>query len=197
MKIIVATGNTHKVEEFSKIVTTDSISLLAADRTLDVIEDGDTFSQNSFLKAKAYFDEFKTPVLSDDSGLLVKALPEELGIHTARFGGENLTSTQRNDLLLKRLNELGDKSDRSAMFVAVLCLYVTDQEVFFFEGKVEGQIGIKPQGIEGFGYDPIFFPNAFEGKKSMAEVNDWKNSNSHRAQAFKYLEQFLIKSGRA
>lgn len=190
MKVTLASGNAHKAEEFSSLFPSDVIQVTAASQKIEVVEDGDTYRENALKKAQAYYEEFKVPVMSDDSGLNVLALPEELGIHTARFGGEGLSSSERNELLLKRLSELNEE-ERTAHFVCVLCFYLSPEEIFFFEGRLNGKISDSQQGDQGFGYDPVFLPEKAPEGKTLAEVPDWKEKNSHRALACQAAIKFF------
>ncbi len=189
--MLLATGNAHKAEEFSELFDSEIISISAAPEKLEVVEDGTTFNENALKKAEAYYEKFGVPVMSDDSGLIVDALPGELGIHTARFGGDGLTATQRNEILLDRMKDVPE-DDRGAYFVCVLCFYLSDKEVFFFEGRMKGKISYSLEGEQGFGYDPLFIPeNADVEGRSVATMPEWKNTNSHRAVACRHAQKFF------
>jgi XTP/dITP diphosphohydrolase len=187
---LLATGNAHKADEFSELFPGNVIEVTSAPEKVEVVEDGLTFSENALKKARAYYQKFKKPVMADDSGLNVLALPDELGIHTARFGGEGLTSQQRNELLIERLKDKSE-GERSATFVCVLCFYFSEEEVFFFEGRLGGSIASLETGAEGFGYDPVFIPEKVEGDESLAQLSDWKQKNSHRALACQSALKFF------
>jgi XTP/dITP diphosphohydrolase len=188
--VVLASGNQHKIEELSNYLQQLGIQVHAPKKQIEVIEDGISFEQNSYKKAYAYFQQEQTPVLSDDSGLVVNALPNELGIHSKRFGGEELDARGKNQLLIEKLKDVeGDK--RNAYFVCQLCLMMNPEEVYFFEGRVKGHIGEEILGDKGFGYDPVFMPEAFEIKRSMAQEAEWKQDNSHRANALAQLVKFL------
>lgn len=176
---LLASGNAHKAEEFKELFS-DTLTIQAAPKTLEVDETGKTFVENAYLKAKAYFETYKVPTLADDSGLVVDALPNILGVQSARFAPELPSYT---DKCLK-LIELLEGKDRKAYFVCVLCFYLSPDEVYFFEGRVHGIIGNELKGEKGFGYDPIFIPERKEDDgKSLAELPEWKNEFSHRAKA--------------
>ena len=183
---ILASSNSHKAQEFSEFFSKELVSIVAAPSKIEVAESGSTFQQNAYLKARAYYEKFKTPTLADDSGLEVSALPDELGVYSARFGGANLNDRERAVLLLDKLK---DKRDRSARFVCFLCLHFAPDEVFFFEGKLEGSVAPFHRGEHGFGYDPVFFPEGQQ--KTLAEMPEWKKSHSHRAVAVQLAQQFL------
>ena len=123
IQFYLASSNSHKAQEFNILFKPDLIKVFPAPSSMEVDESGTTFMQNSFLKAKAYFDKFKSPVLADDSGLCVDALPDELGVKTARYGGENLTAKERYELLLKSMQGVSLEK-RGAYFVCYLCFYL-------------------------------------------------------------------------
>ena len=185
---ILASSNAHKAEEF-KVLFKGLISVEPAPQSLDVDESGSTFTENAYLKAKAYFDKFAVPALADDSGLVVEALPELLGVQSARFAPELSSYVDKCQKLIELLKL---KENRSAYFVCVLCFYLSAEEVYFFEGRVQGRIGNELKGDHGFGYDPIFIPDRKEQDgKSLAELPDWKNEFSHRARASQSALQFF------
>ncbi|MBC7537200.1 MAG: non-canonical purine NTP pyrophosphatase [Bacteriovorax sp.] len=188
IELILASSNTHKAEEFSELFDSKIVIVRPATKKLDVVEDGLSYFENALLKAQAYYKEFKTPVLADDSGLNVQALSEELGIHSARFGGDGLTDKERALLLLKKME---GKSDREAYFTCVLCVYLNEKEIFYFEGRMNGQVGYTYRGEGGFGYDPAFIPTDGGGELTVAELSEWKNKNSHRAMATGLAQKFF------
>lgn len=189
---LLASGNKKKAKEFELLFQNSNLQIVPAEKTLEVDETGSDFTQNAFLKAEAYFKAFKHPVMADDSGLVVEALPGELGVHSARFGGLNLTDRERCELLLKKMS---DKENRNAYFVCYLCFYLSPQEVYFFEGRLAGKVGNEMRGEGGFGYDPLFIPKTeqkFQGEEaSLAAIPDWKKEFSHRAQAVKEALKFF------
>ncbi len=188
MEFVLASGNAHKAEEFSELFDKNILKVVAASSKLEVDETGSTYNENAFLKAKAYYDQFKVPVLADDSGLNVAALPEELGIYSARFGGDGLTDKDRALLLLEKLKGI---EKREAFFTCVLCFYISPQEIFFFEGRLNGFIGQNYIGDHGFGYDPIFHGLGEFEARTVAEVPEWKHKNSHRFHACKMAQKFF------
>ena len=187
MEFILASGNQHKAEEFSTLFNEKILKISAASKKIEVIEDGKTFNANALKKAEAYYKEFKTPVVSDDSGLCVMSLPDELGIHTARYGGDGLSDKERAELLIR---EMKNAEDRSAYFVCVLCFYLSPEEIYFFEGRVMGDVSTDYRGDKGFGYDPVFVPEALDGE-TLAENPVWKEENSHRAKACQQAQKFF------
>lgn len=190
MKFILASTNEHKAEEFNELFDKNVIEVNAASDKFEVEENGKTFAENAFIKAKAYYDKYKVPVMSDDSGLCVKALPNDLGIYTARFGGPGLSAKERALLLIDRMKDVTGE-ERSAYFVCVLCFYINPDEVFFFEGRVDGHVGHEYKGEFGFGYDPVFHPAGEHEHSTLAMVPEWKSLNSHRSVACRLAQKFF------
>lgn len=189
IELILASGNVHKAEEFNDLFDPKLISVKAAPEKIDVVEDGTSYFENALLKARAYYEKFKVPVIADDSGLNVAALPEELGIHSARFGGDGLKDRDRAELLLKKMDGV---STREAFFSCVLCVYFNEKEIFYFEGRMAGMIAYSYRGSTGFGYDPVFIPTEkSEEGLTVAELHEWKQKNSHRAIAVGFAQKFL------
>ena len=188
MNLLLASGNLHKAEEFRELFDKNLLKVEAASKKIEVVEDGESFQENAFKKAEAYYKEFKSPILSDDSGLIVEALPGELGVKTARYGGEGLSDVERYEYLLKNIEKA---ENRKAYFVCVLCCYLNPEEVFFFEGRCFGEISKEALGQNGFGYDPVFIPEHANVEGSFAQNLEWKMKNSHRAKAVKIAQQFF------
>lgn len=191
MEFILASTNAHKAEELNELLNAGGLTIVSALDKMEVIEDGNTFQENALIKAKAYYDKYKKPTVSDDSGLVVPSMPDILGIYSARFAPECESYQEKN---LKLIEMMKDKTgdDRKAYFVCYLCFYLSPEEVYFFEGRVHGEIGHAPQGKDGFGYDPIFLPDGQMGK-SLAEVSEWKMKNSHRAKSCQEAVNFFRK----
>lgn len=190
--LMMATNNKNKVLELNQLFSNSTINVYLPENGEDVEETGKTYRDNAYLKAKAYYDKFKRPVMADDSGVSVAALPSELGLYSARFGGPGLTPIDRCHLLLEKLKDVPDDK-RSAKFICTLCVILNDHETYFFEGEVKGKIGYEMKGENGFGYDPLFLPEELDYKKSLAEVPDWKKENSHRSRASQKVIQFFEK----
>lgn len=191
MNLILATSNQHKAEEFAELCEGTNVVISPAPSKIDVVEDGETFMENALKKAEAYYNQHKKPVLSDDSGLVVEALPDLLGIHTARFGGDGLSDRERAELLIEKMKEHEGEKERKAHFVCVLCCYVSPEEIFFFEGRLHGHVGPGYGGEHGFGYDPVFIPEQGTPHQTLAMQPEFKQKNSHRAKAMASLLTFF------
>ncbi|NBK97510.1 MAG: RdgB/HAM1 family non-canonical purine NTP pyrophosphatase [Erysipelotrichia bacterium] len=185
-KILIATKNKHKVEEFKAMLTPlqyEVISLLNIDRDFAIEETGTTFEENAYIKAKAIYDALHMEVISDDSGICINHLNGAPGVYSARFLGEDTSYEYKNNYILKELKEA---QDRGAQYVCSICHFKKDGTHEIFTGKCEGEIAYEPLGSHGFGYDPIFYYPPF--KTTLANVSEAeKNSISHRAIALKML----------
>ncbi len=189
-EIILASSNAHKVSEMKELFISKDFNIIGAPDKLEVVEDGKSFFENALLKAKAYSKKYKRPAVADDSGLCVQALPDKLGLQTARYGGDGLSDRERWELLLEEMKTVPE-NERKAYFCCVLCFYFSDSEVYYFEGRVQGVIAREGrEGAGGFGYDPVFLPEELEGK-SLAEDTKWKMENSHRSKAFEHANRFF------
>ena len=153
-------------------------------------ETGSTFEENAELKAKSACESTGFPAIADDSGLVVDALDGRPGVLSARYAGEGATDEEKINKLLAEMLATGT-SDRSAHFECVICCYFPNGEKVFAHGRCDGTIGYAPRGVNGFGYDPIFF---VEGNKTFAELSDnQKDVMSHRRKALKDLTVQLRK----
>ena len=190
---LIATNNAHKVEEFKRILLPLGINVISAKEAGvdlgDVVEDGTTFAENAKIKALSAFRKSGLPSIADDSGLCVDALSGAPGIYSARFGGEDIPQTHRNQLLLDKLLETGSDS-RSARFVSSICLVLSEDDIISVEGVCEGTIADKPMGDGGFGYDPLFI---YEDGRCFGEITgDEKDSVSHRGRSLRALRDELL-----
>lgn len=194
--IIVATRNKGKVAEFSHAFVPFGKtvqSMFDYPDLPDVVEDGETFFDNAFKKAKTVGDALGLPVLADDSGLCVDALNGAPGVYSARYAGEHGADDDNNRKLLEELEKLrlGEDTEQPllspARFVCVLVLYdPSTGEYVKTEGTVEGWITSEPSGAGGFGYDPLFYLPDHE--KTMAELTlEEKQAVSHRGDALRQL----------
>ncbi len=182
MKIVMATKNAHKIVEMRALLEGLDIEVLSeADVGVDieVEETGETFEENSRIKAKSVMEATGLPTVADDSGLCVTALGGGPGVYSARYGGEGLTDRGRYELVLENLK---GQLDRSAQFVSVLTACFPDGTVITARGECPGLITYTPRGDGDFGYDPIFLVP--EKRKTFAEMTkEEKNSISHRGRA--------------
>lgn len=186
MKIVFASGNKHKIEEFSAILKRYIPDLEVASMKEvgifdDIVEDGTTFEENAMIKARAVA-KYGYIGVADDSGLSVDALDGAPGIYSARYAGEHGNDKKNN---LKLLDDMKNIENRDGAFVcAIACAFPSDMqnEDFVVRGECRGRILHGERGNGGFGYDPLFFVEQF-GRTYAELTPDEKNSISHRAVA--------------
>ncbi len=192
-RIVVATNNWHKLQEFQQIaaeVAPGELEFVAPEAVLGVPwqgseESGGTLEENAYLKATALFERIYQPVVADDTGFEVEALGGRPGVRSARFVG---TEAENRRAVLELLRDVPPER-RTARFRCVLC-YRDQLRTVCVEGIVEGTVALEERGEGGFGYDPIFLPRGYE--RTFGEMEPWeKNRISHRHQAILALLQFL------
>ncbi|MCI6729527.1 MAG: RdgB/HAM1 family non-canonical purine NTP pyrophosphatase [Candidatus Faecousia sp.] len=195
MKVVLASKNPHKLVEIQAILKPLDMELVLESQlgvSVDVEETGETFEENSLLKADAVMKATGLPALADDSGIAVDALGGAPGVHSARYGDDpTLDDWGRLLLLLKNTEHVPD-GERQAQFVCVITLVYPDGRVIQARGEAHGELLRQAQGTGGFGYDPIFYyPPA--GKTFACLTAEEKNRVSHRANALKVLYEKLCK----
>lgn len=193
-KIIFATGNQNKMVEIREILSgldAEILSMKDAGISLDIVEDGTTFEENAVIKAEAVAGVTDAIVLADDSGLEIDYLNKEPGVYSARYMGEDTSYEIKNQALLDRLQGV-PKEQRTARFVCAIAAVFPDGEKIVKRGTIEGYIGDKPAGENGFGYDPIFYVDEYHC--STAELTmEQKNALSHRGNALRAIRGELEK----
>ena len=196
MKIVFATNNEHKLSEVRGILgdKVEVLSLSDIGCHDDIPETGETLEENALQKAQYIYDHYHVNCFADDTGLEVEALGGAPGVHTARYASEEGHDSEANTR--KLLRELKDKDNRRARFRTAIALVEEVgkeekvQRINLFEGIVEGEITTEKRGEKGFGYDPVFKPNGYDG--TFAELGvDVKNQISHRALAVQKLVKYL------
>lgn len=188
MKILIASQNEGKLKEFRSILEPLGFEVRSAQEegyNLDhVVEDGLTFEDNALIKGRVLYEMAGVPVLADDSGLCIDALPDILGVHSARFMGYETAYDVRN----KHLLELLEDKEKEASFYSVIAYCDGDTEMCF-EGRIDGLIK-DVMGEGGFGYDPIFYPLGYDISFGTMDI-DTKNKISHRALALQKTMSYL------
>ncbi|MFB8377278.1 XTP/dITP diphosphatase [Paenibacillus taichungensis] len=198
--IIVATRNAGKVREFAHAFAPlgkEVKSMFDFPELPDVVEDGVTFAENAWKKAKTVGDALGLPVLADDSGLCVDLLDGDPGVYSARYAGEGATDAKNNAKLLEALESLKSGEDTEqpllspASFVCALVLYdPATGHKYEAEGTAKGWITAEAAGGGGFGYDPLFYVPEYE--MTMAELTlEQKQAISHRGNALRALVSSL------
>ena len=193
--VVLATNNAHKVSEITHALDFpgwEFKTLREMGVDSDPAEDADTFLGNARIKAVAAREACGgLATLADDSGLEVDALDGAPGVWSSRFAGEDATDADNNAKLLADLANVPD-DQRTARFVCTLVFIDEDGTEQVARGTVEGRIGHAEQGDGGFGYDPLFWPDVFDGACTLAEVPQArKNEVSHRGNALRQLRSQL------
>lgn len=189
MEIVIASHNLHKVREFREMLkplkNLDVLSLVDfADYQLPE-ETGKSFEENAIIKAAHAASTLNKWVLADDSGLVVPSLGGKPGVFSQRYAGEDATDAENRQKLLKEMSHL-EEENRQAYFECCLVLANPQGVVKKTTGTVEGRIGVKEAGRNGFGYDPIFIKNDYT--KTFAQLDEaTKNKISHRRKAFEKM----------
>ncbi|MCQ2742513.1 MAG: RdgB/HAM1 family non-canonical purine NTP pyrophosphatase [Bacilli bacterium] len=191
-KIVLATNNAHKVQEFQKILSPLGYEVVTP-KSLGVFSDpeetGKDYKENAYIKAKGVADKVDLPVISDDSGFEVNYLNGFPGIYSARFCEENGGDYRVAGSILSK--KIPDGETRDAAFRCIIC-YLENKDAVpqYFEGLVPGRILKEAAGEGGFGYDPWFHCNEID--KDFGLVDEaTKNEYSHRGKASKKLVEYL------
>lgn len=184
MKIVLATGNKGKLEEFKKLLpNVEVIPFKDIIGEYEVIEDGDTFKANAVKKAEEIYEKINDEnviVISDDSGISVPALNNEPGIYSARYAGADANDKANNAKLISKLKE--KNIEKTKAFYTACIAIVYKNQTYTVHGWMHGQVIDKELGDKGFGYDPMFIPNGFT--ETLGELPyEVKKEFSHRSKA--------------
>lgn len=193
-KIIFATGNKDKMREIREIMADLDVEILSmkeAGIDVDIVEDGSTFEENATIKATTIAKYTDVIVLADDSGLEVDYMNKEPGVYSARWMGEDTSYDIKNQAILDKLDGV-EKEKRTARFVCAIAAALPDGNVIVSRQAMEGYIGLKAEGENGFGYDPIFYPVGFECSSAALSPEE-KNAISHRGKALRDMKNKLKK----
>ena len=193
-KFVVATKNQGKLKEIQEILAKlpfRVVSMVDEGITEDIEENGTTFEENALIKAREVHKMTGEIVMADDSGLEVDYLDGAPGVYSSRFAGENASDEDRNNKLLELLKDVAYE-DREARFVCVIAVVLPDGDEFTVRGTCEGYIGFKPEGKNGFGYDPLFYVPEFNITTAQMEPEQ-KHKISHRGKALRLMAEELKK----
>ena len=189
-KIVIASSNKYKVSEISIKIQKfydEVLSLKDFPEIGEIIENGKTIEENSFIKSRTAFHHTNIASIADDTILEVDKLNGEPGLFTARYAGQNASYEDNMAKLLQKLDGIDDDL-RTARFRTIIS-FVDGINDFYVEGVIEGKILKSKVGNNGFGYDPIFYSTEFD--LSLAEMDsDVKNQVSHRGIA---IQKFIKK----
>ena len=186
-KLYLASNNKGKIEEYKKLLSMLNCKLLLQPEELAIKEDGLTFRENAIKKATEVSKITGEFSIADDSGICIEALDGKPGIYSSRYAENDIKRIERV------LNELNGVKNRSAFFVANICVCSPNCKVILeSEAKCFGNIIFKKRGDHGFGYDPIFEESST--RLTFAEMdNNMKDLYSHRARALKKIIPNLLK----
>ncbi len=192
-RVILASRNKGKLREICAILEKFGMETVSRDDaglpTFEVEETGETFEENSFIKAKAISDITHAITIADDSGLEVDALNGAPGVYSARYAGEGCTPADNNEKLLRELQDVPE-GKRGAAFVSVITMLFPNGDKLVARGECRGRIALELCGEGGFGYDPLFIPDG--ESRSFGEMSaDEKNRISHRARSLQILEKMI------
>ena len=193
-KIIFATGNEGKMKEIRRILADPQLEILSlkdAGIHADIDENGKSFEENAMIKAEAICKMTGEIVLADDSGLEIDYLDKAPGIYSARFAGEDTSYDIKNQNLIDRLDGV-PKEKRTARFVCAIAAVLPDGKELVTRQTMEGYIGGKIAGENGFGYDPIFCVEKY-GCTTAELSEEQKNEISHRGKALRAMKEKLAK----
>jgi XTP/dITP diphosphohydrolase len=191
---VLATRNKKKVEEIGRIFAGYDVRFLTLNSfpgCPEVEEDGKTFRQNAVKKAVRAAAFTGCLAIADDSGLEVPALGGAPGVFSARYAGEGADDRKNLLKLLREMKGLEGK-DRAARFVCCIAIALPDGKAKTFTGYAKGGIGTRPRGYNGFGYDPVFYPEGADRTFAEMSVED-KDRLSHRGRALGKLYIYLKK----
>ena len=193
-KILIGTNNPGKVKEIRDLLP-KSLNVFSTKnfKIKSPSENGKSFEENSFIKAKFFSQKTKMICLSDDSGLEIDILNGKPGIHSSRWGGKNKNFNKAINKVFREIKKK-DKDWKNkkikARFICALTIYWPGGKIKKSSGKVEGYISSKKKGKNGFGYDPIFIP--LNKKKTFGEISPrLKYKSDHRYNAFKKIKKFF------
>jgi len=200
VKIIFATGNQGKIREVKEILgdQVEVLTMKEAGVDCDPEENGSTFTENAYIKARAVREKCKASgnkelidciVMADDSGLEIDAMPGELGVKSARFMGHDTSYDIKNRAILDRMKDV-PVEERGARFVCAIAAILPDGRELDTKGVMEGQIGYEISGNGGFGYDPIFYLPEYQASSADISAEE-KNRISHRGQALRQMKELL------
>ena len=193
-RIVFATGNAGKIKEIRMIMEDtgmEVVSMKDAGITADIDENGKTYEENALIKARAVAALTNDIVMADDSGLEIDYLNKEPGIYSARYAGKDTSYDIKNQMLIDRLEGVPDEK-RTARFVCAIAAVFPDGTEEVVCEAMEGRVGYKIAGANGFGYDPIFFLPEF-GMTSAEITPEQKNEVSHRGKALRSMRKVMEK----
>ena len=197
MKMIYGSSNTNKVKDIKSIIKAhgaeiEVVSLKDIGFEADIVEDGQTFEQNSEIKANAvkeFCDKNKIEydiITTDDAGLCVDCLNGEPGVYSARYAGEKASQEENLGKLLCNIEKTGD-TKRNAKFVCVLTSFLKDGTQIVSRGECNGKIAKEIKKLGGLTYSPVFIPDGYDVPMAELTAEEYEKAHNHRDKAFSQL----------
>ena len=199
MKMIYGSSNANKVKDIKSIIKAhgadiEVVSLKDIGFTGDIVEDGQTFEENSEIKAiavKEFCDKNNIQydlITTDDAGLCVDCLNGEPGVYSARYAGEHASQKENLEKLLCNIEKTGDMK-RTAKFVCVLTSFLKNGTKIVSRGECNGKIAKEIKKLGGLTYSPVFIPDGYKVPMSELSAEEYENAHNHRDKAFSQLLQ--------
>ena len=192
-EIIFFSNNKNKINEVSKILSSDLYTVLSLDDFKKIVspkEVGKTFEENAKIKSLYGFNKFNRMSFADDSGICINAMNNAPGINSKEYLKKNKDAKK---IFKEIISTSKHKNNFKAYFQTTICLTLSKNKHIFFNGKIKGRIAENIKGSNGFGYDPIFIPDGQD--QTFAEMSIIKkNQISHRSIAIKKLHKYFIKT---
>ncbi len=206
MKILYGTGNKAKVEAMKNIIKSHGFdaelyTIKDIGFNQEIIEDGETFEENSDIKANAIKNfcmenNIKDKIIiTDDAGLCVDKLNGEPGVYTGRYAGEHPTQEENINKLLNNMKQYTDIKDRSCRFVCVLTAILPNGEKIVARGECKGTIAKAPGKLGGLTYGPLFIPDGFDKPMGDMDEEEYASVHNHRDLAMNELVTKFKKLG--
>lgn len=198
MKILYATSNKGKIAELNRTIRLEGldaevITLNDIKFSEEIIENGETFEENSSIKAEAvkkFCDKNDIDyeiIVADDAGMCVDFLNGRPGVYSARYAGENATQEQILNKLLTEMKDAKEEKDRVATFVCVLSGILKDGRKIVKRGETKGSIAYKISKLGGLTYNPVFIPKGFDKTVVEMEDEEFQKVHNHRMAALEAL----------
>ena len=196
--VVAATQNEHKIREIEAITSLFDMQIISRREAgvpdIEIVEDGETFEENSYKKAYEIMKLCGKVTIADDSGLVVDCLDGAPGVYSSRFAGIDGDDEANNRKLISLVKEVPFE-ERTARFVAVITMIWPDGETLTARGEVEGNLVLEEKGPNGFGYDPLFVPVGYDITFGEFDPEE-KNKISHRGNALRKLYDLLLEKRR-
>lgn len=201
MKMIYGSSNVNKIKDIKSIIKAhgadiEIISLKDIGFVSEIVEDGETFEENSEIKAKAvkeFCDKNQVEydiITTDDAGLCIDCLNGEPGVYSARYASEHASQEENLAKLLNNIEKTGD-TERKGKFVCVLTSFLKDGTKIVSRGECNGTIAKQIKRLGGLTYSPVFIPEGYDVPMSELSAEEYENAHNHRDKAFSQLLELI------